>query len=149
MTTVKFHRAIPLLFCAILLVSCVHNTTPTTPTAPTDPPQITVLKYAQLAAASGDTAAHVLAALCTSKPPVIDLGTCNAVKTDLITVKIAVDQIVVEANKVPATETWASAHINIAMIAAGVVIHTTVSDANLQADITSLMGLIRQIVGVQ
>jgi hypothetical protein len=142
-----------LLVLSLGLCGCTTGaSTPiATPAAPAavDPPQITVLKYAQLAAASGNTAAHVLAALCTSKPPVIDLGTCNTVKTDLIAIKGAVDQIVVEANKVPATETWVAARINIALIAAGATVHATVADASLQADITGLLGLVRQIVGVQ
>lgn len=140
-----------IMVVAILVMSggigCKSNTA--TPVAPADPPQVTVLKYAQLAAASGDTAAHVLVALCTPTPPVIDLGTCNTVKTDLLTIKSAVDQIVVEANKVPNTKTWAVARVNIALIAANVTLGVTVTNESLQTDITNLEGLIKQIVGVQ
>ena len=152
-STIRFRGAVAfavLLVLSLALSGCTTSAPIATPAAPAaDPPQITVLKYAQLAAAAGNTAAHVLAALCTSKPPVIDLGTCNTVKADLITIKGAVDQIVVEANRVPATETWAAARVNIALIAAGSTVHATVADASLQADITSLLGLVRQIVGVQ
>ena len=142
--------AVALVMAAAILVmtGCPAANT-STPAAPADSPQVTVLKYAQLAATSGDTAAHVLAALCTPTPPVIDLGTCNSVKADLLTIKGAVDQITVEANKVPATETWAVARVNIAFIAASVTLGATVPNAALQTDITSLEGLIKQITGVQ
>ena len=128
-------------------IGCKTNTA--TPAAPADPPQVTVLKYAQLATASGDTAAHVLVALCTSTPPVINIGTCRTVKADLLTIKSAVDRIVVEANKVPDTESWAKARVNIAPILANVTLGATVSDPSLQADITALESLIKQIAGVQ
>jgi hypothetical protein len=71
------------------------------------------------------------------------------VKTDLLTIKSAVDQIVVEANKVPNTKTWAVARVNIALIAANVTLGVTVTNESLQTDITNLEGLIKQIVGVQ
>ena len=134
---------------AILVMAGCPAANTSTPSAPADPPQVTVLKYAQLAAASGDTASHVLVALCTSTPPVIEIGTCRTVKADLLTIKGAVDQIVVEANKVPAVEPWSTARINIALIAANVTLGATVPDPSLQSDITALEGLIKQIVGVQ
>jgi len=151
MSMLKAKSFIGMLVITLFLCSCtspvIKQTTPAAPAAA--PPQVQVLKYAQLATAAGDTAAHVLVALCTSKPPVIDLGTCNVVKTDLITVKNAVDQIVVEANKVPAQEPWAKARINIALIAASATVHATVQDPTLQSDIAGLMSIVRQIVGVQ
>ena len=91
----------------------------------------------------------MLVALCTSKPPVIDLGSCNVVKNDLLAAKTAVDQIVVEANKVPAVEPWSTARINIAFIAASVGSHATLQDSTLQADVKTVFDIFRQIVGVQ
>ena len=140
-----------LLALTLALVGCTSPVIKqTTPPAPAVAPQVQVLQGAQLAAAAGNTAAHVLVALCTSKPAVIDLTTCNSVKTDLIAIKNAVDQIVVEANKVPATEPWTTARINIALIAASATIHATVQDATLQSDLAYLLSIVRQqIVGVQ
>ena len=123
-----------------------------TPAAPADPPQVQVLKYAQLATASGDTASHVLVALCVPQPPqqaVLDLTTCNQVKTVLLTVKTFVDRATVEANKVPATESWAVARINIAVAAASIANVATVNNPALQTDLDSLNAVVKQILGVQ
>jgi hypothetical protein len=143
-------RSAFLTLAALTLAACTATTHPVTPPAPAIAPQVQVLQYAQLATAAGDTAAHVLVALCTSKPPVIDLTTCNTVKSDLIQIKNVVDQIVVEANKVPAIEPWTTARINIGLIAASAAVHATVQDATLQSDLTGLLSIVRQqIVGVQ
>ena len=139
-----------LLALALALCGCTTTAKSGTPPAPAVAPQVQVLQYAQLATEAGDTAAHVLVALCTSKPPVIDLMTCNTVKSDLIQIKNVVDQIVVEANKVPSGEPWTTAHINIGLIAASAAVHAAVQDATLQSDLTGLLSIVRQqIVGVQ
>jgi hypothetical protein len=124
----------------------------TTPAAPANPPQVQVLQYAQLATAAGYTAADVLVALCV--PPAgstaaLDLGTCNQIKTDLLKIQTGVNQIVVEANKVPGTETWAQARVNIVAIGANMVITTSVANPTLQADLVGLAALVQQIMGVQ
>ena len=153
----QFGVALLLLPAAILtmglcLTGCPAAST-TTPAAPANPPQVQVLQYAQLATAAGDTAAHVLVALCVPQPPAtttaLDLATCNQVKTDLLTIKSAVDQIVVEANKVPAIEPWTTARINIAMIGANVTLGAVVPNPALQSDVAGLEGFIKQILGVQ
>ena len=140
-----------LFACMVLTTGCPAANT-TTPAAPADPPQVQVLKYAELATASGDTAAHVLVALCEPQPPtqpVLDLGTCNQVKTVLLAIKSFVDQSVVEANKVPATETWATARINIALAGASIANVATVNNPALQNDLNALVALVKQIQGVQ
>jgi hypothetical protein len=125
----------------------------TTPAAPANPPQVQVLQYAQLASAAGDTTAHVLVVLCTPQAPAttptLDLGTCNQIKTDLLKIQTGVNQIVVEANKVPGTETWAQARVNIVAIGANMVITTSVANPTLQADLVGLAALVQQIMGVQ
>lgn len=131
--------------CAATSATTTPGTTPPVPT----PPQVTVLQYAQLATASGDTIAHELVALCTSTPPAVNLTTCNQIKTGLLTVKAAVDQIVVEANKVPATESWPVARANIATIGATAAINAATGNTSLDTDIKSLSGFIQLILGVQ
>jgi hypothetical protein len=139
-----------LIVLVLLLGGCVASapTVPGTPAVPT-PPQVTVVQYANLATAAGDTAARVLVALCTPTPPALDLVTCNKVKTDLMTVKSAVDQIVAEANKVPTIETWAVARVNIAAITATAAANAATGNTALDSDITSLLSLVKQIAAVQ
>ena len=139
-------------FLALVLMTlcgCTTSTKPVTPPAPANPPQVQVLGYARLASAAVNTATDALVSLCVPKPPVIDLGTCNVVKTDLQTAVGVIEQITVEANRVPDLETWAAARVNIAAIAAKAVVHSTVKDPGLQADLDSLALLIQQIKGVK
>ena len=146
-----------MVFTAILAGLCLTTGCPAantiTPAAPANPPQVQVLQYAQLASAAGDTTAHVLVVLCTPQAPAttptLDLGTCNQIKTDLLKIQTGVNQIVVEANKVPGTETWAQARVNIVAIGANMVITTSVANPTLQADLVGLAALVQQIMGVQ
>ena len=134
---------------ALALSRCTTTKAPVTPPAPANPPQVQVLGYARLASAAVNTATDALVSLCVPKPPVIDLGTCNVVKADLQTIVGVIGQVTIEANRVPDLELWATARVNIAAIAAKAVIHSTVKDLGLQADLNSLVGLIQNIVGVQ
>ena len=134
--------------CLIISSCAVRATTGTTPAVPT-PPQVTVVQYAQVAQASGDTASRVLVALCTPTPPTVDLVTCNKVKTDLLAVKAAVDQIVTEANKVPGTETWAVARVNIAAIGVTATVNAATGNTALDQDIAAVAAAVKLIMGVQ
>ena len=120
----------------------------TTPAVP-NPPQVTVLQYAQVAQAAGDTAARVLVALCTTTPPTVNLTTCNQVKTQLLNIKGAVDQVVVEANKVPGSETWAVARVNIATIGATSAVNAATGNTALDQDIAAVAAAFKLILGVQ
>jgi hypothetical protein len=150
-TTSRTNLKLAALLGCLLMLSACAGTTATTGTTPTPPmpPQVTVLQYAQVATASGDTAARVLVALCTPTPPVISLTTCNQVKNDLLKVKVAVDQIVVEANKVPTTETWAVARVNIATIGATAAVNAATGNTALDQDIAAVAAAVKLILGVQ
>jgi len=134
----------------LILGGCAAKTTTTgtTPAVPT-PPQVTVVQYAQVATAAGDTASRVLVALCTTTPPTVDLVTCNKVKTDLLAIKAAVDQIVTEANKVPGSETWAVARVNIAAIGATATVNAATGNTALDQDIAAVAAAVKLIMGVQ
>jgi hypothetical protein len=118
-----------------------------------------VLNYANLSQAAGDTAARVLVALCTPNPPAISLVTCNKVKTDLLTIKAAQDQIVAQAMEVPASgsctgvttpcQLWASARVNIAAIGATAIITEATGNTQLDGDVAAIVAEIKQILGVQ
>jgi hypothetical protein len=138
-------------FAALLYTGCASTTTSTPP-----PPQVSVLQYANLATAAGDTAARELAALCLSTPAQLDLVTCNKVKTQLLAIKSVVDQVTGEANKVstvtplpPGTETWATARANIAAIGATAIANVATGNTTLDSDISALTAFIKQITGVQ
>jgi PBP1b-binding outer membrane lipoprotein LpoB len=146
----KRNRLFTLAAICLILGGCAAKTTTTgtTPAAPT-PPQVTVLQYAQVAQAAGDTAARVLVALCTTTPPTVNLTTCNQAKTGLLTVKGAVDQIVAEANKVPGSETWAVARVNIAAIGATATVNAATGNTALDQDIAAVAAAVKLIMGVQ
>lgn len=142
--------------CVAVVVLCGGLTgcpASTTPAAPANPPQVQVLQYAQLASAAGDTTAHVLVALCVplspTTPAALDLGTCNQVKTVLLKAKTFVDAATAEANKVPSTEPWSTARINIALAGVGVALPASVNSPELQTDLNSLGTLVNQILGVK
>ena len=146
----KRNRLFSLGLICLILGGCAAKTatTGTTPAVP-NPPQVTVLQYAQVAQAAGDTAARVLVALCTTTPPTVNLTTCNQVKNDLLTVKSAVDQVVVEANKVPGSETWAVARVNIAAIGATAAVNAATGNTALDQDIAAVAAAVKLILGVQ
>jgi amino acid transporter len=141
-----------LMTVGLCLTGCPTANT-AAPAAPANPPQVQVLQYAQLATAAGDTAAHVLLALCVplspTTPAALDLGTCNQVKTVLLKAKTFVDAATAEANKVPATEPWSTARINIALAGVGVALPASVNSPELQTDLNSLGTLVNQILGVK
>jgi hypothetical protein len=142
-------RSAFLTLAALTLAACTATTHPVTPPAPANPPQVQVLNYARLASAAVNASTDVLVSLCVPKPSIMDLGTCNVIKTDLQAFVSVIGQVTAEANRVPDLEDWPTARANIAVIGARAVIHSTVKDAGLQADLNSLAGLIQQIKAVQ
>jgi len=149
----QFGAGLLMILVGILITCGCPAASTTTPAAPANPPQVQVLQYAQLAAAGGDTASHVLVALCVplspTTPAALDLGTCNQVKTVLLKIKAFVDAATAEANKVPGTEPWSTARINIALAGVGIALPSTVSNAELQTDLNTLGTLVNSILGVQ
>ena len=148
----KRNRLFTLAVICLILGGCAAKTTTIgTPPVP-NPPEVTVLQYAQVAQAAGLTASSLLVSLCVVNPPQtppLDLVTCNKVKNGLLTVKSAVDQIVVEANKVPGIETWAQARINIAAIIATATVNAATGNTALDQDIAAVAAAVKLIQGVQ
>lgn len=135
---------------ALLMAGCAKTTTSTgTPAAP-NPPQVTVLQYTQLGAASVNTAAHTLLTLCTTQPgatkATLDPTTCNQVKAYLLTAEGVFSSIATEAGT---ADPWATMRVKIAEIGATAVLTATITDPTLKSQIATLQSEINSILGVQ
>ena len=139
--------AVTLTILALALSGCIKSGQNV---APADPPQITVLKYVQLADAADNAAAHELVALCVPAPgaakAALDAQTCSDVKGYLVTVVGVLAQVRTEA---ASADPWSTMRVKIGSAVATATINATVSDPNLKSEIVSLQSLLTQILGVQ